>query len=211
MLADDHHSARQAYARIIADEENFKVTGQASNGKELIGLIENAAPDIVLLDLDMPVMNGVETLKVLNAKYPNVKAIILSMHNEQYYISELLIAGACAYLPKNCDIQDLITTINKVYNDGFYFNKALSKLIVSTSMKNKSFDSIIAQLSLTQREIDILKHVCNERTNKQIAELLDISVDTVDFHRKSIYRKTNSKSIVSLVKYAIRNGITTID
>lgn len=211
MMADDHHSARQAYARIIEDEENLNVIGHAANGIELLKLLEKEEPDIVLLDLDMPLMSGMEVLKVLNEKYPRIKTIILSTHNEDYYISELLIMGACAYLPKNCDIDDLIITINKVNTEGFFFNTSISKLVVSSSMQDKKFDVIIRQLSLTERETDVLKYVCDEKTNKQIAEFLDISTDTVDFHRKSIYRKTHSKSIVSLVKYAIKNGITSVD
>jgi DNA-binding NarL/FixJ family response regulator len=211
MMADDHHSARQAYARIIEDEDNLCVIGHAGNGVELLELVEKEEPHIVLLDLDMPVMNGTEALKILTEKYPEVKIIILSTHNEDYYISELLIMGACAYLPKNCNLEDLITTINKVNDDGFFFNKSISKLVVTSTLQDKKFNAIINQLSLTERETDVLKYVCEEKTNKQIAEFLDISTDTVDFHRKSIYRKTHSRSIVSLVKYAIKNGITSVD
>lgn len=210
-MADDHHSARQAYARIIEDEDNLSVIGHAANGLELLKLLENDEPDIVLLDLDMPLMNGTEALKVLNEKYPGIRTIILSTHNEDYYISELLIMGACAYLPKNCNIDDLITTVNKVYTDGFFFNTSISKLVVSSTLQDKKFDAVLNQLALTERETDVLKYVCDEKTNKQIAEFLDITTDTVDFHRKSIYRKTHSKSIVSLVKYAIKNGITSVD
>lgn len=211
MMADDHVSARQAYARAIEDEKKFKIIGHASNGVELLDLLQKNLPDIIILDLDMPVMGGLQALKIIREKYPPIRTLILSTHCEDFYISEVILLGANAYLPKNCSLEELISTLNEVHNKGYCFGPAISKLVVAASMDNKSYASSYKQLELTSRETDVLKHVCEEKTNKQIAEILQITVDTVDFHRKSIYRKTNTKSIVGLVKYAIKNGITGIN
>lgn len=213
MMAEDHTSARQAYISVINDEENMKVIGQASNGEELLKVMETLEPDIVITDLEMPVMNGKQLLAALKLRFPAVKPIILSMHNEDYYISQLILSGACAYLPKSCEIEDIIHTINKVYTDGYYFNASISKIIISASIneRKKESEPFFKQLELTARELDVLKLVCDEKTNKQIADILNLSQATVDFHRQSIYKRTQAISVVGLVKYAIKNGITGLD
>ncbi len=213
MLAEDHNSARQAYAAIINGEPNMKITGQAGNGLELLKLVEADAPDIVVTDIEMPVMNGLELIDKLKRRFPNVKPIILSMHNEDYYISQLILNGACAYLPKSCDIDDILLAINRVYTEGYFFTASVSKIIVSTTMKESGQEiaPLLKQLSLSAREIDVLKLVCDEKSNKQIADHLNLSQATIDFHRQSIYKKTQASSVVGLVKYAIKNGITGLD
>jgi DNA-binding NarL/FixJ family response regulator len=212
MIAEDHTSARQAYAAILGAEPNMQVSGQAGNGLELVKLMEKSRPDIVITDLDMPVMSGSKLIDVIKARFPEVKTIVLSMHNEAEYISQLILDGANAYVPKSSDIEDLILAINRVYEEGFYFSKVVSKIIVSNAIKKgDSIEPVFKQLSLSAREQDVLKLLCDEKTNKQIAENLNISLSTVDFHRQSIYKKTQASSVIGLVKYAIKNGITDLN
>ncbi len=210
-MAEDHTSARQAYVSMLNDEENFLVTGHAENGLELLKLIEKDVPDIVITDLDMPVMNGIQLITELKVKFPKIKSIVLSMHDEDVYISELIMKGACAYLPKSCGLEDIITTINKVYTEGFYFNQTISRILLSASMQDKKLKQSLDEFDLSEREIIVLKLLCEEKSNQQIADELCVSTKTVDYHRQSIYRKTNSDTIVGLVKYAIRKGITDLD
>lgn len=207
-MAEDHKSARQAYVAMLSDEENFSVIGDAPNGLELLNLMEKKLPDVVLTDLEMPVMNGYQLLENIREKYKDTKVIVLSMHDDDYYISDLILRGASAYLPKHCGIEDIVFTINKVCTDGFYFTKPVSKMVVNSSLNDKKFKPFYEELGLTLRELEVLKLICEEKSNKEIARILDIAAGTVDFHRQSIYRKTQLNSVVGLVKYAVKNGLT---
>lgn len=213
MMVEDHTSARQAYVALLNSEPNFRVIGQAGNPLDLLRLIEEEEPDIVITDLEMPMMSGSKLILLLKERYPNIKCIVLSMHDEAEYISQLIVDGANAYVTKKSDIDELILTINRVYAGGYYFNKVVSKIIVSNAItrRDKEMAPVFKQLALTPRELDVLKLLCDEKSNKQIAEVLNISLATVDFHRQGIYKKTHASSVIGLVKYAIKNGITGID
>lgn len=208
MMAEDHASARQAYVAMLSGEPNFKITGHAGNGYELLKLVERNEPHIVLTDLSMPVMNGGRLIEVLNARFPKVKAIVLSMHDEAEYISQLILNGACAYIPKKCDFEELVLTINKVHEEGYYFNSLISRIIMSSS------DSIQAagrELDLSPREIDVLKLICAEKENREIAAALRLSINTVSSYRQSIFKKTRSETVIGLYKYALRKGIVEVE
>ena len=213
MMAEDHTSARQAYVSLLNSEPNMVVTGHAGNPLDLLKLIEEDEPDIVLTDLEMPYMTGSRLISLLKERFPKIKCIVLSMHDEAEYISQLILEGASAYVTKISDIDELIMAINRVYAEGYYFNTVVSKIIVSNaiSWKDKEMGPVLKQLSLSPRELDVLKLVCDEKSNKQIADILSISLATVDFHRQGIYKKTHASSVIGLVKYAIKNGITGID
>lgn len=210
MIADDHLAVMQSIITRLNEESNFIVTGLATNGKELVDLIAKDEPDIAIIDLEMPIMTGAQAVRIIAANHPKVKPIMLSGYYSEYFVSELVKIGVCAYLAKRFDIDEVILTINKVYQDGYYFDKKVANLVVS-EQEAKAFDNIMKQISLTDREIEILKLVCKEKTNKEIALQLSITYDTVDFHRKNIYKKTNSSNVVGLVKYAIKSGIANFD
>jgi DNA-binding NarL/FixJ family response regulator len=212
MVAEDHNYSRQAFCAYLAEEQSdvISITGQAADGKELIELVKKNEPDIVLLDLEMPIMNGQETLKYLCEHHHKVKVIILSMHDSEDFITELFSLGARAYLSKGCNMNDIILTITKVHSEGYYFTEKTSRVMRSGLALNRKTEPLVEEEKLTKREVEVLQHLCEEKEAQQIAEALHISENTVDFHRKNIYRKTKSKSIVSLFKYAIRAGITKI-
>lgn len=210
-MAEDHKSAREAYVAMLEDEDSFEFLGDAGNGLDLLKLMERNVPDIVISDLEMPVMNGYQLLEIIKERYKTVKVIILSMHDEDFYISDLILKGASAYLPKHCSLDDIIFTVKKVHKDGYYFSQPVSKMVVNTSLIDQNFKPFYEEIGLTAREIEVLKLICQEKTNKEIALKLDISLATVDYHRQSIYRKTQLNSLVGLVKYAIKNGLTDIN
>jgi len=211
MLADDHNLARQSFSNYItANGKNIKVTGEACNGIELLKLVKKRKPHIVILDLEMPLMNGHATLKVLREEYPEIKVIILSSHYNEFYISELMIAGACGYLSKSCFGDELFKTIYKIHKQGFYFNSAVSKQVISTLIADRKLQYMISENLLSKRELEVLQEICNEKQGKEIADLLQISENTVEYHKKNIYKKTKTDTIVGLVKYAVRTGVTVI-
>ena len=210
MLADDHRSALEAYSRVLEAEPNFDVIGLALNGEELLKLIGVNVPDIVLLDIDMPVLNGFETLKRINTEYPGIKTIMLSTHSEKLYISHFLLNGARAYLPKACGIEEIIITVNGVYNDDFYLDYDLSQAVVSLYLTEGEAKKITTAI-LSEVEIETLTQLCDGMSNKRIADSLKISVEEVNLHLKCIYKKIDVDSVVPLIKYAIRNGITGVD
>jgi DNA-binding NarL/FixJ family response regulator len=204
ILVEDHHSARQAYAECLEKEYNFFVIGQASNGLELLGLISKNIPDIVLLDLEMPVLNGYNTLPILKMQFPSIKTIILSTHNEAYLATHMLQNGANSYLPKNCEMKDVVQAINKVYDEGFFFDELISRLLIDDFLKTND-------LPLSDREISVLRLFCKGKPYKVISEELFISLNTVKFHLKNIYKKTEMESVAGLIKYAIKKGITELN
>jgi len=209
-VAEDHELVRKGYISLLSEDPTITITGEASNGKELLELLKRSEPDVVLLDLEMPVMNGQETLEIINKRFPNTRTIIISMHFEEMLISEYIIRGARGYLPKNCNIETLVDAIYTVQSDGYYFNKRISMAIVSRLLREKSINPVLDELALTERETEILKQICEDRTNKQIADSLRITVRTVDFHRGNIYKKTKSSTVAGLVMYAVRNGLVSV-
>ena len=204
MLAEDHVSVRQAYVTVLNGVENFHVIGDAGNGMELLKLMRRTTPHVVIADIEMPEMNGIEMAKIIHRDFPDVKVIFLSMHYSEAYASDILTNGANAFLPKECDLETLIEAVNVVYRNGFFMNKTTSRYLLANMLTEKKLKTIIQQLSLTNREIEILRHICDGLTNKAIADKLCLSPATVDFHRQKIYSKTCSTNIVELVKYAIR-------
>lgn len=209
ILADDHNVGRQMFSSYIKqNHDNMRVIGEAENGQELLDLVEKQEPDIVILDLEMPVLDGFSALKVLTKKHPHVKTIILSSHYSEFYISELMLHGARAYLSKTAYATEVFKTINEVYNEGYCFNKGISSHLVQTLIEEKTLQEMISDKQLTEKELKILSLICDEKQNKQIAASLDISEGTVEYYKRKLYSKTNTVSIVGLVKYAIRAGIT---
>lgn len=206
-MAEDHHSARQAYVAMLNKVESFKVIGEACNGFELLKLVAKREPDVAIVDVEMPVMDGFKTISTLKERFPKVKPIVLTMHHETYYVAQLVLCGARAYLPKSCLIEDLVLTIKKVYQEGFYFNESISRMIVAGSAKDHKFQQSFRNLNLTETEIDVLLLLCNEKTTSEIAEKLGMNCETVDSHQRSIYRKTKSNTLVGLIKFALRNGV----
>ena len=208
MLADDHPAMLSGLASLLLEAlPNIKIIGLAQNGEVLLNLIKLNEPDIVLLDLEMPVMDGFEALDKISFNYPNVKSIIFSTHYEDAFKNELILSGARSYLPKNADVDVLIETINKVYTEGYFFESTISKQLISKSFQRKFYEDEWKKIGLTKRELEVLKLICDEKSNIKIAELLAISVNTVDFHRKNIYEKANTTSVIGLVKYAVRVGL----
>jgi DNA-binding NarL/FixJ family response regulator len=207
ILTEDQELMRKSLAALLNDFEQISVIGEASTGKDLVQLLKTVKPDVVLLDVEMPIMNGLEAMGIIKTRFPQVKVIVLSMHTEDVLITDFMTRGARAYLPKGCDVETLITTIENVHKNGFHFTENVSKAMLGHITREKSVNPFLSEQSLTEREMEVLRALCEGKTNKEIAQQLKLTPRTVDFHRANIYTKTKSRNVAELVKYAIKNGM----
>jgi two-component system nitrate/nitrite response regulator NarL len=210
MLADDHQLVRKAFALMLDAQPGMEITGHAGNGKELLELIKAKQPNVILLDVDMPVMSGRQCLGIIKLRFPDIKVIMLSLHKDAALMNECMGNGASAYLHKDVDMEDLIAAIRSVHTEGVYFNKELSKALLAGVRKEKSSHPFFDEQALSEKELVVLKELCEGKTNRDIAGTLHISIHTVGFHRNNIYTKAKCNNIASLMKYAIRNGLVSI-
>jgi DNA-binding NarL/FixJ family response regulator len=211
IIADDHKLIRKGYASMIEKDRRISITGEAENGRELIEMLKADLCDIVLLDLEMPVMNGDEALSIILKRFPEVGVIVVSMHYSETLVANFLSRGAGAYLPKNTEPRSLLEAIVSVHSQGQYFSPEISKAMLMELKREKAFTGLFDKLALTRREIEILKLLCEGKTNKEIGERVYITPRTVDFHRRNIYSKTKLSTTAELVLYAATNGIINLN
>jgi two-component system invasion response regulator UvrY len=205
-IADDHTLLRKALAKLVSSFEDYTVLFEADNGKEIKKKInEHMVPDLVLLDVNMPEMDGFETASWLNKNYPKIKVLALSMFSDERTIIRMLRQGARGYIMKNIDPEELKRALDSVVKKNFYLSEEISGKIISGL--HKDVDKAEEPASLTQREKDFLRHICSEITYKDIAAKMFVSPRTVDEYRNSLFEKLKVKSRVGLVMYAIRNGL----
>jgi DNA-binding NarL/FixJ family response regulator len=205
-FAEDHPVVRQGYISLLKKHPRIKIVGEAGDGKEALELLKKVKADILIMDLEMPVMNGDEAFTVIRKRFPEVKIIFLSMHGGSVLIANFMSKGAGGFLSKGCDIEELEKAICEVYDKGRYFNEDCSTAMCNELIGKNSFKAF-EQFALTERELEILKLICKDKTNKEIGSLLSIEPRTVDFHRRNIYQKTKCKKPAALALYAVRNGI----
>jgi DNA-binding NarL/FixJ family response regulator len=206
-IADDQQLFRKGLIALLADYPGISVTIEASNGQDLLSQLEDQSADVVLLDLQMPHMNGIETTQKLHKKNPDTKILILTSHNEEELIKHLILSGAHGFLLKDNTLETIVEAISGVTENGYYFNERVSKEMVSDLMSKYSIRPVFNQVSLSARETEIVRLMSQEYTNKEISEKLSISVRTVETHRDHILQKTNAKNSVGIIMYAYRNNI----
>ena len=210
ILVDDHQLVLDGLVSIVRELSDFEILGSAINGKEGVDLIQTMNPDIVLMDIDMPIMNGLEATRRVKHQLPDIKVIILTMHNEASLIKKVMDIGADGYLLKNSDRDEFHAALNAVIAGKSYFSLDITRALLNQDTKRSlSFeDSDAVQLSkLTEREIDILKNIAEGLSNKEIGEKLFISHRTVDTHRTNLMKKLEVHNIAGLIKFAIKNGL----
>ena len=210
ILVDDHQMFRDGVRSVLSDEENIDIVGEVGAAEDLYELLILQKPDLIITDISLPGISGIEIAKYVSKNYPEVKILILSMHSNEEFITKALNAGANGYLPKDTSMTELLEAINAIYKGDNYFNKNISDTILK-SIINKSKNETSEQETLTKREKEVITLVVDGLTNKEIAEKLFISIRTVDSHKNNIMQKLNLKSSVELVKYAIKNNLAKID
>ncbi|MCU0326833.1 MAG: response regulator transcription factor [Spirosomaceae bacterium] len=210
-IADDQMLFRKGMISIVNSFEGIEITIEAENGKQLLQGLEAIfhKPDVVLLDLSMPQFNGVETAKVLHKNYPNIKIIVLSVYNEDLFVSHLMDLGVNAYLYKNVEPREVEEAIRTVIEKDFYFNDAFLKALKNRTNGKKPKLLIQDDIPsiLTHREIEVLDLICKQHTAQEIADKLFISTRTVDGHRNNLLEKTGVRNTAGLVVFAIKNGL----
>ena len=210
-VIDDQHLFRNGLAALIRSVPGFTLLSEAENGKVFIAQLEKdkVLPHIALVDMEMPEMNGVELNGILQTKYPAVKVLIISTYNQERFISKMIEAGACGYLTKNCDAEELITAIKSTCKNGFYFNQETLAAMRKTSQYKPGGIKDISKLpfELSSRENEILLLLCNELTTAEIGERIFLSARTVEGHRNNLLLKTGCRNTAGLVIYAIKYDI----
>ncbi len=207
ILADDHAVLRHGLSRSFGAEDDIEVVGQASDGLSTIDLIRELSPDVVVMDIGMPDLNGIEATRRITKDYPDVKIVGLSMHSSDKYIREMFKAGASGYLLKNCAFEELIEAIRTVAGGKTYISSSIGDMIIKEYI-NKSDEEKSVFSILSQREREVLQLLAEGKTTKQVGRLLNISPKTVEVHRLRIMDKLELDNIAHLTKYAIQEGLT---
>ena len=203
LLADDHAVVRQGFKMLLGAQPDMEIVGEASNGREAVETAEALRPDIVVMDVAMPELNGIEATRRLASSTPHARVIALSMHKDSVYVREILRAGARGYLLKDSGAEDLVSAIRAVARGESYLSPAVSNAVLDDYRRHVSNPIDL----LTSREREVLQMLAEGKTNKEIAGVLNLSVYTVDAHRGRIMEKLNLHSINDLVRFAVRNGV----
>lgn len=204
VIVDDHLLFAQALENLVNTFDHFKVLYHVNNGKELLTQLDSEAntPDIALMDINMPVLNGIETMQVLNRDHPGIKVLALSMDDDEGTIIKMLRAGAKGYLLKDIHPQTFHCALNDVVDKGFYYSERITSTVLSSLHKAEPPEVI-----LKDREIEFLRLACTEKTYKEIASDMFLSPKTIDGYRESLFEKLQVKSRVGLVLYAIKHDL----
>lgn len=206
-VVDDQYLFRQGLISLLKEYDDLDVIMEASNGKELLEKLNIKQPDVVLLDLEMPLMDGIETTIAIKLNYPAVKIIILSMHTDDEFIIHLLEKGASGFLPKDKDIEVVVGAINSVLENGYYFDARVSSAMLKGLVQTKKVNPSFSSQYLSEREIVVVNLICKEYTNKEIADKLCLSPRTIDAYRSTILLKTGAKNTAGIVMYAVKYNL----
>jgi DNA-binding NarL/FixJ family response regulator len=205
MIVDDHQMFIDGVKSLLRKEKQFEFIAEANTGEEALRLMESMQPDILITDISMPGMSGNELIEKVKAKNPEIKILVLSMHNEAEVISEIMMQEAEGYILKNTGRQELSSALHKIADGGTFYSDEVLLSLMRKVKKEAKRDKEVVQLS--ERELEVVRLVVQEMSNEEIAGKLFISKRTVETHRKNINQKTNMKTVVGLIKFAIRNEI----
>jgi two-component system response regulator NreC len=208
LLADDHTVVRKGLCLLLESHPGFKVISEASDGREAVAMAEAHAPDVVVLDVAMPILNGIEAARQISAKLPQTAIVFLSMHSDEGYVLKALKSGAKAYLLKDSAEYDLINAIKAVSEGKAFFSPAISRMLMDEyvrEMRERDVDD--SYELLTTREREILQLFAEGKAPKEVASLLSLSLYTVETHRSNIFQKLNLHSGAELILYAVRKGV----
>jgi two-component system response regulator NreC len=208
LLADDHTVVRKGLRLLLESVPEFLVIADASSGREAVALAEEHMPDVIVMDVAMPILNGIEAARQINAKLPQTAVVFLSMHGDESYVLRALKAGARAYLLKDSAEYDLIQAVKAVSEGKAFFSPAISKMLVEDYMRQMKERGVEDSYELlTTREREVLQLLAEGKNNKDVAALLNLSLYTIETHRSNIFQKLNLHSGAELILYAIRKGV----
>lgn len=207
-IADDHQLFREGIRLIFEAQSSINVMIEANNGRELLHALEQDMADVVLLDLEMPELNGAETLKVIREKYPDLKVLLLTMHDNEKYMVSFLQLGANGYLLKDTAPEELVFAVKRVHETGKYLSDRVSDALLNRlgSLKTKA-PQLGDITNLGERELEVLQLICQEHTTAEIADQLFLSTRTIETYRKRLLEKTDTRNTAGLVRFAIEKGL----
>lgn len=211
LLADDHVLIRHGIKNIIKKDEKFRVVGEVSNGEELMVFLKGSEVDMIILDISMPGIGGMEATRLVKSKYPRIKILMLTMHKNKQYFYNAMAAGADGYLMKDDSDQELLIAIEKVLSGKSYISPYMVDDFADDVINMYRTEKKSPFQELTKREKEILQLVVQGYTSRKMAEHLNLSQRTIDHHRSNLLRKFNRKNSIDLVNYAVRNGFATAD
>lgn len=206
-IADDHALFRTGVKTSLSIRKDIQMIAEAENGMQLMNLLKHIKPDVILLDIHMPIMDGYTTLPEIKKLYPGIKVIMLSMNNDPSIITKMMEIGANSYLTKESDSETIYQAIKTCYEDEFFFNDLTNKALLNGLRMKKPLETPAQEVHLTDKEITILKLMCEEKSTKEIADMVDLSPRTVEAIRDKLKTKTGVKSMAGLVMYAVKAGI----
>ncbi len=210
LLADDHTILREGIRSLIEDEPDMEVVGEAEDGLSVVKLADTLRPDLILMDLAMPLLNGLEATRQIRKNNPHAKILILTMHENEEYIRQVLAAGAMGYILKDAAARELLGAIRSIHKGEVVLSPAITRLIVTDYLRWGDLATQDSSDGLTDRERQILQMIAEGYTNKQIADILSISVKTVQAHRLNLMKKLELHDRGELIKYAIQKKIIDI-
>lgn len=211
LLVDDHDVVRQGIGALIAEEDDFELVGEASDGRTALEMVPELVPDVVIMDVMMPELNGIEATRRIIDMTGGVRVLALSMHSDKRFIREALRAGAAGYIEKRATFGELARAVRTVMDGEVYLSPSIARQVVPDIVRATPSDEPTAAASLTAREREILQLIAEGHSAKNIGGLLGISVKTVSAHRRNIMEKLDVTSTAELVKVALREGLTSLD
>ena len=214
LIVDDHEVVRDGLRNILTSLDNISIAGEAGNGEDAVKMYSSLKPDLVIMDISMPGMTGIVATTVNKEKHPDARILILTMHDNQEYLNQIIRSGAKGFILKNTDKEELLDAVKTVASGDNFFSKDISKLIIDNyirTAKETEKNDGYKEVPLTKREIEILKLIASGYSNQEIANILDISYNTVDTHRKNIMHKLSIKNTAGLVRYAIEKGLISLN
>ena len=211
LLVDDHAILREGLRSLIEKQPDMEVVADADDGRRAIELVRELSPDVVIMDVTMPRLGGIEATRQITGEFPAVKVIALSIHSRRPFVADMLQAGAAGYILKECLFDELVQAIRAVSEGGRYLSPRITDVVVDDYVKRLSSGDESPLRSLTGREREVLQLVAEGKSTKQIAVELHVSTKTIEANRRQIMEKLDMHSVAELTKYAIREGITALD
>ncbi|OGQ85467.1 MAG: DNA-binding response regulator [Deltaproteobacteria bacterium RIFOXYD12_FULL_56_24] len=207
IIVDDHQMVREGLRSLLVGEKDMEVIAEAGDGWEGVRLAEKLTPDVVIMDIAMPELNGIEATRQILARTTGVRVMVLSMHSDKRFVERTLKAGASGYLLKDCAFEELVRAIRTVMAGQIYLSPGIASLVVREYLEN----GLDSPPVLSAREREVLQLITEGKSTREISLLLHISIKTVETHRQQIMKKLHLRTVAELTKYAIREGLTTLD
>jgi DNA-binding NarL/FixJ family response regulator len=210
LLADDHRIVRAGLRALLEKQPGLEIVSEAEDGRSAVKATLELAPDVVILDISMPDLNGIDAARQIAAIQPKVKIIVLSMHSDKKYVPEAFKAGACGYLLKDCAVEELVNAVRTVLSGQPYLSPRIAGVVLGEYLQTKPKDTSAFSI-LSPREREVLQLLAEGKSTKDIAFKFRLSTKTVEAHRQRIMEKLNVRTIAELTKYAIREGLTSLE